>query len=173
MNCWSKSFLINSNRMKFLLKFALLLTLCSSCSSKNRLHVVLKNGFGVDVGDPVELNNLKIGSIEEIHFTKDYKICLTIGIDDETIRIPADSKFYFLINALEIEAGKSSRFLREKDTVYAVPETNYPINKVLDEVSEFIDNSKPVRNQDSIINELNELNAEMQKLNEKINPEGK
>lgn len=173
MNCWSKSFLIDPDRMKLFLSFALLLTLCSSCSTKNRLHVVLDDGFGVDVGDPVELNNLKIGSIEEIHFTKDYKICLTIGIEDETIRIPSDSKFYFLINALEIEAGKSSRFLKEKDTVYAVPQTNYPINKVLDEVSEFIDHSKPVRNQDTIIRELNELNAEMQKLKEKIDPKEK
>lgn len=159
--------------MKHLLKFALLLMLCSSCSSKNRLHVVLDDGFGVDVGDPVELNNLKIGTIEEIHFTKDYKVCLTIGIEDKTLRIPSDSKFYFFINALEIEAGKSTRFLKEQDTAYAVVPNNNPIHQVLDEVSDFIDHSKPVRNQDTIIRELHELNAEMQKLKEKIDPEGK
>lgn len=159
--------------MKRLLKFTFLLMLCSSCSSKNRLHVVLDDGFGVDVGDPVELNNLKIGTIEEIHFTKDYKVCLTIGIEDKTLRIPSDSKFYFLINALEIEAGKSTRFLKEKDTVYSVLPTNNPIHQVLDEVSDFIDHSKPVRNQDTIIRELNELNAEMQKLKEKMNLEEK
>ena len=159
--------------MKHLLKFALLLMLCSSCSSKNRLHVVLDDGFGVDVGDPVELNNLKIGTIEEIHFTKDYKVCLTIGIEDKALRIPSDSKFYFLINALEIEAGKSTRFLKEQDTAYAVVPNNNPIHQVLDEVSDFIDHSKPVRNQDTIIRELNELNAEMQKLKEKMNLEEK
>lgn len=159
--------------MKHLLKFALLLMLCSSCSSKNRLHVVLDDGFGVDVGDPVELNNLKIGTIEEIHFTKDYKVCLTIGIEDKALRIPSDSKFYFLINALEIEAGKSTRFLKEQDTAYAVVPDNNPIHQVLDEVSDFIDHSKPVRNQDTIIRELNELNAEMQKLKEKMNLEEK
>ncbi|WP_300661678.1 MlaD family protein [Fluviicola sp.] len=159
--------------MKLFLKFAFLLLLCSSCSTKNRLYVVLDDGFGVDVGDPVELNNLKIGTIEEIHFTKYYKVCLTIGIVDETLRIPADSKFYFLINALEIEAGKSNRFLKQSDTVYAVPQTNFQINKILDEVSEFRDNSIQVREQDTIVRELNELNEEMQKLKEKINPEGK
>ena len=159
--------------MKPVWRFAFLLILCGSCSSKNRLHVVLDDGFGVDAGDPVELNNLKIGTIEEIHFTKDYKVCLTIEIEDKTLRIPSDSKFYFMINALEIEAGKSTHFLTEKDTVFVVPPTNHPINKVLDEVSDFIDNSKPVRNQDTIIRQLNELNSEMQKLKEKIDPEGK
>ncbi len=159
--------------MKLVLRFAFLLILCASCSSKNRLNVVLDDGFGVDVGDPVELNNLKIGTIEEIHFTKDYKVCLTIGIEDKMLRIPSDSKFYFMINALEIEAGKSTRFLKEQDTVFVAPPTNNPIHKVLDEVSDFIDNAKPVRNQDTIIRELRELNSEMQKLKEKINPEGK
>ncbi|WP_343605686.1 MlaD family protein [Fluviicola sp.] len=151
---------------------SLLLLLCTSCSSGNKLHVVLNDGFGVDEGDEVELNNVKIGTIDAIHFTKDYKICLTLTID-ESVKIPADSKCFFLINVLEIEPGKSQRFLTEKDTLFAVQENNYPVNELIDKVSDFIDSSRPVRNQDTIIEQLNELNTEVHKLNEKIRPKGK
>lgn len=151
--------------------FALLLFLSASCSSGNRLHVVLNDGFGVDEGDAVELNNLKIGTIEEIHFTKDYKICLTINIE-KSVKIPADSECFFLINVLEIKPGTSRRFLTEKDTLFATEENNASVKELIDKVSNFMDSSRPVRNQDTIIGQLNELDTEVRRLNEKLHPKG-
>lgn len=152
--------------------FALILLLAASCASKNRLYVVLNDGFGVDEGDDVELNNLKIGTIEAIHFTKEYKICLTVKLDGP-VKIPVDSKCFFLINVLELKPGKSQRFLTEKDTLYATEENNLPVREFIDKVSGFIDSSRPVRNQDTISEKINELNTEVKKLNDKISPEGK
>jgi ABC-type transporter Mla subunit MlaD len=148
----------------------LLVIMFSSCSSEgNHLVVVLEKGSNIKEGNAVILNEHKVGTVEKIELNSAYEVCVTISLN-ETLKLPVDSKFNvtqmdFFETVIQIEPGTSKRLLAANDSVQGAPPRDIPLDLIIETITDVIDNSKPVKNQDSILKELHNLNEEVKKLN--------
>ncbi len=147
----------------------ILSTLLFACSDPNKLTVVFDDAGGLQKGNLVSLNNLKIGTVTNIELDQDYKICAAISLD-KWIKIPRDSKFQMesFWAGIKIIPGKSRQYLVRNDTIYGTPQDAFPLDSLLDFAADAINNSKPVRNQDTLVSELDALNKKLDKLNKEL-----
>lgn len=158
--------------MKNLL-FLTILLLLVSCSAEDRtLFVTFENADGLGVGDPVIVNNFRIGNVEDVTINEQFKIVAEILLNKPT-KLPVDSKFIIgsrdiFSNAIFIEPGKSNRYLTYKDKINGSYEAYNPVDSLMDFIHEQIDMSTPVRNQDTIKNELKELNDQLKDQTKKV-----
>lgn len=156
--------------MKYPIYITLLALLFSCSSDKNTLLITFENANSLSKGNPVIINDLQIGEVKSISLSKDYKINVEISLND-SIRLPKDSKFTIasrdlFTKAIFVVPGTSKTHLRSTDKITGQPTESIKLDTLLNIITEEINNSKPVRNQDSIISQLNTLNKELKKLNE-------
>lgn len=157
-------------RLSFL--FTLTVLFLFSCTSKEeRVIVVFDKGNSLQQGNPIMLNNVKVGQVEKISLNNKFMFCASL-ILEKGLKIPDDSEFtytnYSLFEAgILIKPGHSKKYLIPGDSIHGRMENEIPLDSILTFIKENIDNSKPVRNQDSIIAALRDLNGELKKLNGK------
>ncbi len=143
-----------------------------SCKSENKtLLITFDNAGGLVEGNPVVINDFQIGNVKKISLSSDYKINAEIILTD-TIRLPRDSKFTIgsrdlFSKAIIVYPGKSNYYLTSTDKIIGQQAESLKLDTLINFISNKIKNSKPVRNQDSIIIKLNELNKELKEINEK------
>ena len=136
--------------MKLLIVFPILFLLFA-CSTNDTLFVTFDHSNGIVVGNPVLLKEIQIGEVKSIKLNKNYNVDIELKLNDD-IQLPNDSKFFIgakdmFTAALIVEPGSSKVYFTKTDQ---------------------INNSKPVRNQDSIVTNLKEINQELKVINEKI-----
>lgn len=157
--------------MKHILYIALLFILFSCNSEKNTYVITFETAGGLVEGSPVVINDYQIGEIKKISLSKEYKINAEIVLND-TIRLPKDSKFTtgsrdLFTKAIIVVPGTSKTYLSSSDVIIGEHIESMSIDTLFNIITNEINNLKLVRNQDSIISELNELNKELKELNEK------
>jgi ABC-type transporter Mla subunit MlaD len=149
---------------------SLFIIIVSACGSEdNRLVVVLEKGNNVSEGNTVLLNEHKVGKVEKIELNSAFEVCVTIALQ-ETLKLPVDSKFSvtqmnLFETVIQIEPGTSKRLLATNDTVRGTLPEDIPLDRIIETVTDVINSSKPVKNQDSLIMEIHNLNEEVKKLN--------
>jgi ABC-type transporter Mla subunit MlaD len=152
----------------------LLIILLTSCSSKdNNLIVVLKDRGDIKEGNSIFLNNIKVGEVEKVDLNSAFDVCVTIFLY-ERLKLSVDSKFKvtqkdLIETIIEIDPGISKSLLSPNDSVRGTHKGNNSLDFIIETITDAVDHSKPVRNQDSIIKELQNLNEEVKKLNKDIN----
>ena len=67
--------------------------------------------------------------------------------------------------AIIVIPGKSKSYLMNKDRVKGQLAQSIQHDKVIDVFTDEINNSKPVKNQDSIISELHKSNVQLEEIN--------
>jgi ABC-type transporter Mla subunit MlaD len=141
----------------------LLVFLLFSCGSKdNSLLIVFKNTNGLKEGNPVLIKGIEIGKVSKISLNKQYKINVEIILND-TIQFPKDSKFTIgskdlFTRAILVSPGKMKSYLSSSDIIIGLKEQNTEFEHQLEIVTNKLNNSKFVRNQNSIIAELRKIN---------------
>ena len=136
-------------------------------------YITFDNAQGIEKGDAVIINDYQIGEVTNISINNnDFSIFVEIVLND-TIHIPKDSKFSivsrdFFSKAIEIIPGTSNSYLSSTDKIIGERSERMNMDTLLHLISKEIDNSKPVKNQDSIVKQLNELNTELKELNQQI-----
>lgn len=154
---------------KYLYIVLLFLTSCSN--NENKLVVVFDEASSISEGNRVFLKGQEIGVIKNVGLNSKYEVCATVNLIDD-IKLPKDSKFRItnfslFENGIEVVLGISKQMLSNNDSVRGTFGETLNFEDVLDDVTKAIDNSKPVKNQDSLITELHKLNEELEKLNGK------
>lgn len=160
--------------MKNLLVLSLIFIL-ASCNTEDRtLYVTFDKANGLGVGDPVIVNEFRVGHVEDVVINEHFKIVAEILLNKPS-KIPTDSKFivgtYGLFSkAIFVDLGTSTRYLTHKDKINGLYEAFNPVDSLIDFVHDQIDMSTPVRNQDTIKDELKELNDQLKEQNKKVSP---
>jgi len=157
---------------KTLLNIFLTCFVLNACTLKDKkLHVVTDDLNGITLNSPIYLKNQQIGKVIEIGFNKRLDIVTTIEYDFE-IDVPDDSKLRYtkvdvFTNAIELIPGKNQEIFETGDTIYGITKADIDldIEHLVNKVQDAIDNSKPVKNQETLIEELNEINNQLEQLN--------
>lgn len=143
-----------------------------SCNSENKtLIITFDNANGLIEGNPVVINDYQIGEVSKIGLSADYKIKVEIELND-TIRLPKDSKFIIgsrdlFTKAIIVIPGKSKYYLSYTDKIIGQQPQGLKLDTIINIITKEIDNSKPVKNQDSIISELHKMNVQIEELKKK------
>jgi ABC-type transporter Mla subunit MlaD len=152
--------------------YLIIMHLLFSCKAENKtLIITFDHASGLIEGNSVVINDFQVGQVSKITLNSDYKINAEIEIND-TIRLPKDSKFIIgskdlFSKAIIVIPGKSKSFLMNKDRVKGQLAQSIQLDKVIDVFTDEINNSKPVKNQDSIISELHKINVQLEEINKK------
>jgi ABC-type transporter Mla subunit MlaD len=152
--------------MKNILNLLLVFLLFSCESEENSLLIVFENANGLKEGNPVLIRGIQIGKVSKISLNKQYKINVEIILND-TIQLPKDSKFTIgskdlFTRAILVLPGKMKSYLSSSDIIIGRKEQNTEFEHQLELVTNKLNNSKLVRNQDSIIVELRKINWEIE-----------
>ena len=143
-----------------------------SCNSENRtLIITFDNANGLIEGNPVVINDYQIGEVSKITLSSDYKINAEIELND-TIRIPKDSKFTIgskdlFTKAIIVTPGKSRFYYSHLDKIIGQQAQSLKLDTIINVITKEINNSKPVKNQDSIISELHKMNVQIEEMKKK------
>jgi ABC-type transporter Mla subunit MlaD len=146
--------------------------LLASCNSESKQYVLITdNSNGVKKGNPVILKEQEVGKVVNVTLGTNLKVYSTIELEQD-LNLPKDSKFVFtgidlFTKGIEIKPGKSDIYLKYGDTIFGELTKGIPLDSVITTITDVVDNSKPVKNQDSLIKELQKLNEEIERLNEK------
>lgn len=152
--------------------YLLVLIILFACNSENRhLVITFENANGLIEGCPVIINDFQIGKVSKMGLTADYKIKAEIELND-TIKLPKDSKFTIgskdlFTNAIIVTPGKSTYYLSYKDKIIGQQGKSLKLDTIINVIQNGINNSKPVKNQDSIISELHKLNVQIEEIKKK------
>ncbi len=157
--------------MKYAIYITLLLILFSCNSEKKTFVITFDNANGLVKGNPVVINDYQIGEVKKVSLSKDYKINAEIVLSD-TVSLPKDTKFTIasrdlFTKAIIVTPGRSKTYLTSSDVIIGQQAESIKLDTLFNIITNEINNSKPVRNQDSIIFELNTMNKELKELNEK------
>lgn len=143
-----------------------------SCNSENKnLIITFDNANGLIEGNPVVINDYQVGQVTKIKLSSDYKIIAEIELND-TIRLPKDSEFTIgskdlFTKAIIVTPGKSKYYLLTSDKIIGQQAQSIKLDTIIDAITKEINNSKPVKNQDSIISELHQLNLQIEEIKKK------
>jgi ABC-type transporter Mla subunit MlaD len=157
------------------MKYILYITLFSilfSCNTEKRTFVItFDNANGLVVGNPVVINDYQIGEVKKMSLSKDYKINAEIILSD-TIRLPKDSKFTIgskdlFTKAIIVTPGTSKYYLLPSDKIIGQQAQSLKLDTIINVITNEINNSKPAKNQDSIISELHKMNVQIEEIKKK------
>lgn len=160
--------------MKYFSIFILLFLF--GCNSSNKeafaLTVVSKEGYNIKAGDSVYIKEQAVGKVSAVGLTNELDVYAKV-IFNQPLLIPDDSRFLFTSHdffrkCIEIFPGESKTFLNSGGKVYASVAQEIPLDTLINKFTDALENAKPVRNQDSIVRELNELNKQLEKLNSEL-----
>lgn len=157
--------------MKYTIYIALLSILFSCNSEKRTFVITFDNANGLVEGNPVLINDYQIGEVKKISLSEDYKINAEIILTD-TIRLPKDSEFTItsrdlFTKAIMVTPGKSKYYLLHSDKIIGQRAQSMKLDTIINVITNEINNSKPVKNQDSIISELHEMNVQIEEIKKK------
>lgn len=157
--------------MKNTIYLSIVLLLVACQTEKSNLIITFENASGLEVGNPVLLNDYQIGEVARISLTNDYKINAEIQLND-TIRLPKKSIFALgskdlFTKAIFVTPGKSKLYLTNKDIILGQLVQGLEMDTIIDAIQNEINNTKPVKNQDSIISELHKLNIQLEGIKKK------
>lgn len=157
--------------MKYTIYIALLSILFSCNLEKKTFVITFDNANGLVEGNPVVLNDYQIGEVKKISLSEDYKINAEIILTD-TIRLPKDSEFTiisrdFFSKAIIVTPGKSTNYLLHSDKIIGKQSQSIKLDTIINVITNEINNSKPVKNQDSIISELHKMNDQIEEIKRK------
>lgn len=116
--------------------FLIVTLLLFSCNSENRkLIITFDNANGLSEGNPVTINDFKIGHVSKISLNAKYKINAEIELND-TIRLPKDSKFMIgsndlLTKAIIVTPGKSKHYLSLHDKIIGSKQKEIGLEKLM------------------------------------------
>jgi ABC-type transporter Mla subunit MlaD len=157
--------------MKYTIYIALLLILFSCNSEKRTFVITFDTANGLVEGNSVVLNDYKVGEVKKISLSEDYKINAEIELT-EIIRLPKDSEFTiisrdFFTKAIMITPGKSNYYLLNLDKIIGKETKSLKLDTIINVLTNEINNSKPIKNQDSIISKLNKMKVEIDEIKKK------
>lgn len=147
--------------LSVVLGFALL-----SCNvNHNVLFVTFENGENISKGNPVLMNGIKIGRIEQIEFDKKYHVRLKIRFNEKQ-NIPNDSKFSIgsediFSKAVLINPGQSKTYYTAEDKIEGEKSPEVEFDEVLDWFADRFEESGAKSAVDSIASGLNELSKKI------------
>lgn len=139
-----------------------------SCASKyEKLVIIFENGEGLAVNNPVMIQDIEAGIIKKISLTESLKVRIEIQLNSG-IKIPNDSEFYIstkdvFTKSIAVEPGTSKTFFTSSDDIKGRNTESGGLELFFDALSDRLNNSKVVRNQDSIRAELKKLNQLLDK----------
>jgi ABC-type transporter Mla subunit MlaD len=111
-----------------------------SCNAeKETLIVTFEKANGLIEGNPVVINDYKIGEVSKITLSSDYKINAEIRLID-TIRIPKDSKFTIgakdlFTKAIIVTPGKSKYYYSYSDKIIGQQAKRLELDTLIDVIS--------------------------------------
>ena len=151
----------------------ILLTLLSSCSSneENSLVVKFENGKDLVKGTQVTLNEFIVGKVETVELSHTYEVLALIKLDRD-LRIPKGSRFILdnssiFSTGIIIEPNNSDIYLKNGDTIKGERFNNSFQDRFDEVIYEIMKNAVSLKYQDSILNELKELNLNLEKIKSK------
>ena len=154
--------------MRNVLILLLFIFFYSCTDDKTEIFLIFNSGEGLEIETEVVLNNQKVGEITELDLTSTYETVATIRIDKK-LSLPDDSKFSsqsvdLFTDAIVIYPGKTKRLLQNGDTVIGQTAQRIDFDTVLTIINDVIENSAPMKRQDSLIKVIKELTDEVEGL---------
>jgi ABC-type transporter Mla subunit MlaD len=159
--------------MKKLLPLTLLI-ITFSCNQSDKYFLTFEDGGSIMERAPVFINGYKVGEIEKIKLTNNYKVLVIVKVKEE-VSIPIDSEIIiesgFLGNSsIKITPGKSNTFYTSGDSINVNVNTTRNSPGIENIITSLIKNfvvskdSLKQRTQDSILIELRKLNENLEKM---------
>ncbi|MBL1281594.1 MAG: hypothetical protein COA33_015060 [Fluviicola sp.] len=153
-------------RLTLLLFVALFFYSCTE--NKTEVHVIFNSGEGLEKEMDVILNEQKIGEIIDLDFNSSYEIVATISIDKK-LNLPEDSRFTsqsvdLFTDAIVVLPGISKTSIQNGDTLFGETAKSISIDTMLIILNDAIENSAPMKKQDSLIKVIKELTDEVEGL---------
>lgn len=156
--------------------FWVLILFLISCNNQSNeafiLTVISKEGIKIKPGNKVLIKQQPVGKVSAVGLNNQLDVYAKVIFDKE-IPIPEDSRFVFtsediFTRCIEIVPGESKTFFKSGSQVYGSVTDEIPLDTLINTFTNALENAKPVRNQDSIVMELNELNKQLEELNSQL-----
>ncbi|HIP33090.1 MAG TPA: hypothetical protein EYG86_10030 [Crocinitomicaceae bacterium] len=154
--------------MRNVLILLLFIFFYSCTDDKTEIFLIFNSGEGLEIETEVVLNNQKVGEITELDLTSTFETIATIHIDKK-LSLSEDSKFFsqsvdLLTDAIVIYPGASKSLLQNGDTIIGQTSKRIDFDTVLTIINNAIENSAPMKKQDSLIMVIKELTDEVEGL---------
>jgi phospholipid/cholesterol/gamma-HCH transport system substrate-binding protein len=154
----------------FLLLSSVILVLTSCKEDRFTLTFTAENVDGLELNSSIEINGLEVGKVSSIELNKDYEVIVETEFKKEMF-LPIDSKFrlasldFLGTRGIIIEKGIESEYLKDKDIIKLLPQ-----EELIDRMDSLIFNlQKNLIKNNPVLNKLDSLESELEKINEKLN----
>ncbi len=155
--------------MRQLLQILLALTLIGCKEEQKVIHIIYKDGNGIEAKDHVQMNSGIIGEVREVSLNADYSVLVSVHFQDS---LPPEGSDYFIRETrffgeriIEIIPSRSRVKINSDDTVFgSVNPTKANATSAISDLLETIRTLLSKDENDSLLNEISSLKLKVDSL---------